>query len=77
MEVHQQHCIQYSGDSSHFYPIDFTGDQHDPTLHPILVDCANKVGMVSLAEDIIHFNKVPLASKKKVSQVQRNFGSHC
>ena len=66
MEIHQQH--QYaaidSGASSHFYPIKYKGAQHDPTADPIRVGCANKAVMVSLAEDIIYFNKLPLAAKK-------------
>ena len=68
MEVHQQHHIQYasinSGASSHFYPIKYTGGKHDPTTDPIRVGCANKEVMVSLAKDIICFNKIPLAAKK-------------
>ena len=69
IEVHQQH--QYtavnSGASSHFYPTKYKGEQHDLTTDPIRVGCANKVIMVSLAEDIFYFNKLPLS--KEVSQV--------
>ena len=68
IEVHKQHCIQYtavnSGSSSHSYPLDYTGEQRDSTVDPIYVDCANKVVMVSLTKDIIHFNKLSLAVKK-------------
>ena len=68
MEVHQQHCIRYvavnSGASSHFFPIAYTGERNDPTADPISVGRANKEVVVSLAEDIIHFNKLPLAAKK-------------
>ena len=68
LEVQQQHRIRYaavdSGGSSHFYPIDYTGEQHDLTADPIRAGCANKAVMISLAEDIIHFNKLPLAAKK-------------
>ena len=69
MEVHQHHCIQYaavnSGTSRHFYPINYTGEQHDPTAKPIRVSCANKAVMVSLAKDIIYSNTIPLAAKKR------------
>ena len=68
MEVHQQYHIQYAAvnasTSSHLYPIDYTGKQHDSTTDSIRVGWANKAVMVSLAEDIIHFNKLPLATKK-------------
>jgi len=59
MEVHQQHLIRYEavdfGASSHFYPIDYNytvgEQQHDPTtVDPIRVSCADKAGMVSLAD---------------------------
>ena len=66
MEVHQQHqyAVINSSASSHFYPIKYKGKQDDPTADPIRVGCANKAVMVSLAEDIIYFNKLPLAVKK-------------
>ena len=52
MEVHQQQCIQYaaidSGASSHFCPIKYTGEHHNPTADPIRVGCANKAVIVSL-----------------------------
>ena len=66
MEVHQQYqyAVIDSGASSHFYPIKYKGEQHDPTAAPICVGCANKAVMVSLAEDIIYFNKRLLAAKK-------------
>ena len=68
MEVNQQHYIWYaainSGASSHFYQNDYTGERHDPTADPICVGCANRTVMVSLAEDVIQFNKLPLAAKK-------------
>ena len=39
MEVHKQHRIQYaavdSGATSHFYPDNYVGAQHDPTADPI------------------------------------------
>ena len=67
MEVHQQH--QYaaidSGASSYFYSSQYKGAQHDPTADPICVGCANKGVMVSLAKDIIYFNKLPLPVKFK------------
>ena len=66
MEVHQQHqyAVINSSASSHFYPIKYKGKQDDPTADPIRVGCANKAVMVSLAEDIIYFNRLPLAAKK-------------
>ena len=67
MEVHDQriwYAAVDSGATSHFYPDDYVGAQHDPTADPIRIGCANKAIMQSLAEDIIHFNKLPLAAKK-------------
>ena len=68
MEVHKQYLSCYtavdSGASSHFYPIDYTGEEHGPTANPIHVSCANKAVMVSLSEDITKFNSLPLAAKK-------------
>ena len=67
-EVHKQYLIRYAavdlGASSHFYPIDYTGEKHDHTADPIRVGCAKKEVMVSLAEDIIRFNSLPLTAKK-------------
>ena len=66
MEIHEQH--QYaaidSGASSHFYPTTYDDARHDPTAATIHVRCANKSVMKSLAEDIIYFDKMPLAAKK-------------
>ena len=66
MEVHQQH--QYtafnSGASSHLYSIKYLGEQHNSNADPIRVGCANRAVMVSLTEDVIYFNKLPLAVKK-------------
>ena len=67
MEVHDQR-VRYaavdSGATSHFYPNDYVGANHDPTADPIRVGCANKAIMESLAEDIIHFDKLLPAAKK-------------
>ena len=63
MEVHKQHLICYTavglGASSNFYPIDYTGEKHNPIADLIRVGCANKEVMVSLAEDIIRCNSLP------------------
>lgn len=64
MEIHQHHDIKYaavdSGALDHFFPIEYTSEQHNPTKNPIRVGKANKAVMVSLVMDIIHFNKIPL-----------------
>ena len=66
MEVHQQHkyAAINSGASGNFYPENYEGARHDSTADTIRVGCANKGVMESLAEDIIYFNKLPLATKK-------------
>ena len=68
IEVHKQHTIWYavvdSGASSKFYPSDYVGEKHDPTVATIWVGCANKEVINSLATDIICFNNLPLAAKK-------------
>ena len=79
MKIHKHHLIGFAavnlGASSHFYSIDYTGEQDDPTVDPIHVNCDNKKVMVSLAKDIIQFNKHSLAAKNchkfKIS------GCHC
>ena len=66
MEVqeHHQYAAIDSGTSSHFYPTTYEGARHGPTAATIRVGCANKGVMKSLAEDIIYFDKLPLAAKK-------------
>ena len=47
-----------------FYPENYKGERHDSPAATIRVGCANKGVMESLAEDIIYFDKLPLAAKK-------------
>ena len=65
MEVHHQHKYAPidSSASSHFYPNINKGAQHYSTADPIRVGCPYKAVMVSLIEDIIYFNKLPLGAK--------------
>ena len=66
MEVHEQYKYAAidSGASGNFYSENYEGEQHDTTADTIRVDCANKGVMKSLDEDVIYFNKLPLAAKK-------------
>ena len=66
MEAHEQHKYAAidSGASGYFYPDNYKGERHDATAATIRIGCANKAVMVSLAEDIIYFNRLPLAAKK-------------
>ena len=79
MEIHQQHRTGYvasdSGASSHFYLIDYTAEQHDPTADLICFGCANKIVTVSLAEDIIHFTSLLLLLRSVTSS--KKLGCHC
>ena len=68
MKVHKYHRICYAavdlGASCNFYSTDYTGKKNDPTANPICVGCAKKAVIVSLADDVIRFNSLPLAAKK-------------
>ena len=66
MKVNGQHhyVAMDSGASGNFYLENYEGIRHDSIAATICVGCANKGVMESLAEDIIYFDKLPLAAKK-------------
>ena len=63
------------GASRHFYPINYTGEQHDPIADPIRFNCAKQAVIVSRVKDIIYLQNFLLSPRSATSL--KKFGCHC